>query len=365
MINVVHVVSATSMYGGHVISSIGISNALSELDELNISLYLDVQDRAMIFSDLPKKHLFLHSKSFFNFLYKLHRNFKRDNPNIIHIHGTWSLITFLSCVYGFFCNIPYVIHPHGMLSTWSFGHKYIKKKVAYLLYQKWCLKNSKLIFLTSLSEYEDLCKLKLNLNCIVVEQGVRFSSPTYVSKLALDSLRIRNVLFLSRLHPVKGIYELLEAWKILSPSNWVLQIAGPNEGDTLGKILAYIKLHGLDSSVKVLGPAYSLLRNELFKSADLFVLPSHSENFGIVVLEALSFGVPVITTKNTPWSDLESNNCGWWIDMNVHALQLTFKLAMGLSDIEREGMGRRGFDLSRNYDLDLVSKKILIEYSKL
>ena len=60
----------------------------------------------------------------------MHSNFKRDDPNIIHIHGTWSLITFLSCVYGYLCNIPYVIHPHGMLSKWSFDHKYIKKNIA-------------------------------------------------------------------------------------------------------------------------------------------------------------------------------------------------------------------------------------------
>jgi glycosyltransferase involved in cell wall biosynthesis len=365
LINVVHVVSAASMYGGHVISSIGISKSLSELNELNISLYLDVEERTMEFYELPNQHFYLNSKSFLQFLVNLYNSFKRDNPNIIHIHGTWSLITFLSCIYGYLCNIPYVIHPHGMLSTWSFSHKYIKKNIAYLLYQKWCLKNSKLIFLSSLSEYNDLCKLRLNLNCVVIEQGVSFLSPNNISKLTLDSLRIRNVLFLSRLHPVKGIYELLEVWKFLNPSNWILNIAGPNEGDTLGKVLAYIKLHNLVNSVRILGPANRQLRSELFEGADLFILPSHSENFGIVILEALSFGVPVITTKNTPWRVLEENDCGWWVDMNVHALQLTLKHAMGLSDIERERMGRRGFDLSRNYDTGLASKKIFIEYSKL
>lgn len=365
MINVLHVVSAPSIYGGHVISSVGISKALSKLDEFNVSLYLDVEDREIFFSDLPKKHRFLNSKSFFKFLYKLYSNLKRDDPNIIHIHGAWSLITFLSCFYGYLCNIPYVIHPHGMLSKWSFNHKYIKKNIAYFLYQRWCLKNSKLIFLTSPSEYKDLCKLELNLNCIVLEQGLVFSSPTNITKLSLDPLRIRNILFLSRLHPVKGIYELLEVWKVLNPSNWVLKIVGPNEGDTLDKILAYIKNNNLDNSVKVLGPADSILKSEFFKCADLFVLPSHSENFGIVILEALSFGVPVITTKNTPWEALEDNSCGWWVDMNINSLHLALKNAISLSDTEREAMGRRGFELSRNFKGGLAIEKISSEYFNL
>jgi glycosyltransferase involved in cell wall biosynthesis len=216
-----------------------------------------------------------------------------------------------------------------------------------------------------LSEYNDLCKIVLNVNSIVIDQGIFFQIPKIIDRFLKDPKRIRNVLFLSRLHPVKGIYELLEAWKVLNPSNWVLNIAGPNEGNTLDKVMAFIKLHNLDNSVKVLGAADSFLRFKLFSSADLFILPSHSENFGIVILESLSFGVPVITTKNTPWRALEENDCGWWVDMNVHALQLTLKHAMGLSDIERERMGRRGFDLSRNYDTGLASKKIFIEYSKL
>jgi glycosyltransferase involved in cell wall biosynthesis len=167
------------------------------------------------------------------------------------------------------------------------------------------------------------------------------------------------------LHPVKGIYELLEAWKVLNPSNWVLNIAGPNEGNTLDKVMAFIKLHNLDNSVKVLGAADSFLRFKLFSSADLFILPSHSENFGIVILESLSFGVPVITTKNTPWKTLEDNACGWWVDMNINALYSALDQAISLSDVERENMGKRGFELSQKYDNGLLSKKILLEYLRL
>jgi glycosyltransferase involved in cell wall biosynthesis len=365
LINVIHVVRVTSIYGGHVISSIGISYFLSKLSELNISLYLDTTEKKIELPDLPKRTIVLNSSSPLKFLIKLYRNFKIDNPDIIHIHGAWSLITLLSCIYGYLFNIPYVIHTHGMLSTWSIQHKYIKKNIALFLYQKWCLKKSQLIFLTSLSEYNDLCKIVLNVNSIVINQGIFFQIPKIIDRFLKDPKRIRNVLFLSRLHPVKGIYELLEAWKVLNPSNWVLNIAGPNEGNTLDKVMAFIKLHNLDNSVKVLGAADSFLRFKLFSSADLFILPSHSENFGIVILESLSFGVPVITTKNTPWKTLEDNACGWWVDMNINALYSALDQAISLSDVERENMGKRGFELSQKYDNGLLSKKILLEYLRL
>ena len=73
----------------------------------------------------------------------------------------------------------------------------------------------------------------------------------------------------------------------------------------------------------------------------------------------------VITTKNTPWKTLEDNACGWWVDMNINALYSALDQAISLSDVERENMGKRGFELSQKYDNGLLSKKILLEYLRL
>ena len=79
-----------------------------------------------------------------------------------------------------------------------------------------------------------------------------------------------------------------------------------------------------------------------YRHADLFVLPTFSENFGVVVAEALSHGLPVITTRGAPWADLETHGCGWWVDIGVEPLAEALREAMSLTDEERRAMGENG-----------------------
>jgi len=80
-------------------------------------------------------------------------------------------------------------------------------------------------------------------------------------------------------------------------------------------------------------------------NSELFVLPTHSENFGLVIGEALAFGTPVITTKAAPWRDLETHHCGWWIENDPEALTAALAQAMSLSIEQRREMGRKGRQL--------------------
>jgi glycosyltransferase involved in cell wall biosynthesis len=111
-------------------------------------------------------------------------------------------------------------------------------------------------------------------------------------------------LFLSRLHPLKGLGMLIDAWAEIPHAGWQLLVVGTDEAGHEAEIKARVERRGLAGAVTFGGPRYGDEKVAVMQAADLFVLPTHSENFGIVVAEALACGVPVITTKGAPWGEI-------------------------------------------------------------
>ncbi|MGH7870279.1 MAG: glycosyltransferase, partial [Candidatus Dormibacteraceae bacterium] len=102
------------------------------------------------------------------------------------------------------------------------------------------------------------------------------------------------------------------------------------------------------------------------RSADLFILPSFTENFGIAAAEALASGVPVIATKGTPWQDLITHRCGWWVDVGPHPLADAIRAATSIPGAERVEMGQRGRRLVRNkYSWENVAGQMRRVYENL
>ena len=152
---------------------------------------------------------------------------------------------------------------------------------------------------------------------------------------------------MGRLGEEKGLVNLLDAWKSLHREGWRLVLAGP---DWLGykKILDVKIAKEFINGVEFTGVVYGDAKDALYRSADIFVLPSPMENFSMVVLEALAYGVPVIATKGTPWEGLTTNGCGWWIDQGVKPLKNALQEAMSLSDERRTRIGANGRTLAES-----------------
>jgi len=295
---------------------------------------------------------------------ELQRLLGSHRPSVIHSHGLWAPANHWACRAARRRGLPLVAHPRGMLEPWALGHKVWKKRIGMALFQCRDLDAADVLIATSAQEYENIRKLGLRPPVAVIPNGVDLVSPGHaVRRSPRQGERVRNVLFLSRIHPVKGLPNLLQAWARLSPRGWRLRIAGPDEGGHLSEVMALARQLGIAESIGVIGEVDGERKCDAYGDADLFVLPTFSENFGVVVAEALAHGLPVITTRGAPWADLETHRCGWWIDVGVEPLVKALRAAMALGDEERRAMGVRGRAYVRRYDWGAIARDTAAVYS--
>ena len=287
----------------------------------------------------------------------------RIKPDIVHLHGIWQYSLHRCAVICRRWKIPYIIAPRGMLEPWSLRAKWLKKRLARLLYQDRDLKKAVALHATAESEAAQFRRLGFNNPVIISPNGVNLPAETEetgmrrrkfaeeeVSKWLDGVSEQRRALFVSRMHEKKGVLELVEAWTRVNPQGWqcefVYTLNGEEERAYEAQMKARIKELGLETQFILTGPLNDDAKWAAYARADLFILPTYSENFGIVVAEALWAGVPVITTKGTPWRELEECRCGWWIDLPPKAsLDGALREAMALPRETLRAMGARGRSL--------------------
>ena len=257
---------------------------------------------------------------------------------IIHNHGLWMMPNVYSGMVARRRAIPLVTSPRGMLSEWAFQYGSVVKRLFWPLVQKPALAATTCFHATAESEYEDIRRMGFRQPVAIIPNGIAI--PEVVPKQAGI---FRTLLFLGRVHPVKGLDMLLPAWQAIQDRfrDWRLVIAGPdNDGyqKTLQKLAARLRL----TRIEFTGALKGNEKWKAYQQADLFVLPSYSENFGMAVAEALATGLPAIVSKGAPWKGLEEKSAGWWVDIGVDPLVDCLNHALAQTPDELETMGRRG-----------------------
>ncbi|MCW5553491.1 MAG: glycosyltransferase [Verrucomicrobiae bacterium] len=264
---------------------------------------------------------------------------------LIHDHGLWLPNNHAVARAASSLKVPRIVSLHGMLTAWSRRHQGWKKAMAWWLYQRLDLKTASVLHATSPAEVQELRKAGLTQPLAMIPNGVELPPGNPKSEIGNRKSGARTVLFLGRIHPIKGLLNLVRAWAILRPAGWRVVLAGNDEGGHENEIKAECRKQKVEPDFDFLGPVEGGRRWDLYRSADLFVLPSHSENFGIVVAEALACGVPVITTRGTPWQDLVLQGCGWWTEIGVEPLAAALREATALDEEVRREMGACGRQL--------------------
>lgn len=271
----------------------------------------------------------------------LHPLLQRQAIQLIHDHGIWLPHNRSLAHVTRRRQIPRVVSLHGMLEPWAWQHKRWKKRLVWLLSQHHDLRTATALHATSPAEAARLHQLFPTVPIACIPLGVDGPPADLPAAPPTEAPAARQALFLSRLHEKKGVLNLIEAWHQIAPQGWQLVIAGPDEQGhraILEHRIATLKLQ----TVKLVGPVAGATKWQYYQRADLFILPTYSENFGIVIAEALAAGTPVMTTQATPWAELVSRRCGWWIQTGVTPLVEALQVAMATSPAELATMGQRG-----------------------
>lgn len=267
----------------------------------------------------------------------------RQPWDLVHVHGLWARPGWEAGHFALREGLPLVVSPHGMLEPWALRHHAWRKQVARWLYQDRILHGAAALHVTSPEEARQVRLLGFRAPLFILPPGIQPppAMPLDPAAAAAPKPR-RTALFLSRLHPKKGMSLLLEAWHRVRPAGWELTVAGPDEGGHRDVLERQARELGLAEEVRFAGLLEHQARDTALRRADLLVLPTHSENFALVVPEALQYGVPVLTTRGTPWESLAVERCGWWVDVSVDAIAGALAKAVALDDSERAAMGGRG-----------------------
>ena len=285
-----------------------------------------------------------------------------DRYDLVHVHGIFSYPSTAAMKIARLKNIPYIVRPLGQLCHWSLQQAKLKKQIYLKIIEKANLDRSSSLHLTSKQEQQELRHLNLE-NSFILPHGL--SIPDRITE-ANSKLRAKFqlpqdpvILFLSRIHPKKGLDLLIPALgKVQRQFTFIL--AGEGDRAYEREIDDLLHKHDLNSRTIKTGFVSGEAKNILLQGADLFVLTSYSENFGVAVLEALAAGTPTLTTPGVALSEiLEKESLGYVTELDIDAIASNLEYILSHP---KEVSDRHRQFVRENYSWDTIALKMIDIY---
>ncbi len=264
---------------------------------------------------------------------------KSSSFDLIHSHGLWMMPNIYPANYAFENKKKYVVSPRGTLSKQAMKYSRNIKNIFWEFLQKDALNKASAFHATSHDEYIDIRSAGFKVPVAIVPNGIEIPK-TYTNVKTNEK---RTLLYLGRIHPKKGLEDAIEAWSDIQNQflNWEFLIVGKGDEKYIRKLKSLIKIKNIKNII-FSGPIYGEEKNKVYQRSDVFILPTKSENFGMVVAEALSNSVPVLTTTGAPWRGLIDNRAGWWIDPKKEEIKKTLIKVLKMHSDELAEFGSNG-----------------------
>ena len=304
------------------------------------------------------------SLSFANWLRK-----NIDQYDVLHVHALFSFCSSFAMWLARKRGIPYVAHPIGLLERWPLQQSQLKKRLYLKLLEGNNIRQAGSVHFTAESEKHQALEVFPELKFDIIPLGIHM--PTQIRDAAIKLRQHYQldeskpiVLFLSRIHPKKGLELLLAAMSKNSGTAQLL-IAGDGDADYIDQLKQLVEKHKLQREVRFLGFVRGSEKNLLLQGADLFALTSYSENFGIVVIEALAAGTPVLLTRPVALSAaVEKSKVGYLADTDPASVSAA--LTRALQDIDKGityGSQAKEY-VERNHHWPTIGKQLSAMYEK-
>ncbi len=272
----------------------------------------------------------------------------KANHDILHLHCLWMYTSYIALQWQRRTHCPLVVSPHGMLDGWALRHSGWKKRIAEVLYERRMLRAAAVIHAFHEKDVKDIRAYGLQNPIAVIPNGVDLPVS---SSVEADGHHEKRLLFLGRIHPKKGLDELLHAWKILGVAGrdgWRLTIAGWDDGGHLAQLQGGSLFAELQGSVEFVGPAFGEEKDRLLRNSGGFILPSHSEGLPMTVLEAWAYRLPVLMTEHCNLPQGFSAEAAIDIDLAPESMANRLRQFFSLSMESRRKMGENGRKLVEN-----------------
>jgi glycosyltransferase involved in cell wall biosynthesis len=279
--------------------------------------------------------------------------------DVVHLTGVYNFPTLPTLLWGRSLNKAMIWSPRGALQRWEGSSRIGLKKVWDFLWYHTADRARLTMHVTSEHESRETLARFPKLRMAMIPNGV--DVPADLNRIERNGeLRL---LFIGRLDPKKGIEALLKACRLVdSAPPWRLAIAGWGAPKYVSQLKEQIHALGVKGRVEIMGEVLSEAKKRLFECSDVTLVPSYTENFAIVVAEALAHGVPVIASKGTPWSRLEDMKCGLWVDNDPETLAAAIR---SISTMPLQDMGSRGREWMQNeFSWRSVTKQMLDVYHR-
>lgn len=276
-----------------------------------------------------------------------------SEADIYHIQGIWQYQGYITARFAIENHSPYVITLHGALHPEALRYSSLIKKMALSLFQRKQLQKASCVHVTCAEEMKHYRSLGFTNPVAMVPNPIDCGE--LVDPFFKDD--IKRVGYLGRIQPYKRVDRLIEIWKNLHEPG-ELVIMGDGDPKYVSEMRRKVQEEGLDK-VCFTGWVSGMEKQRLLASLTCLVVPSDFENFGMIIPEALLQNVPVIGSTATPWKDLNTYRCGWWVNNDQETLTDVLREVLSLNKGDLYEMGKRGRQLVlEKYAVNVVSEQM-------